>query len=236
MHAPNPFQIELGDASCWCDSTCERCPLFGQCDVGQAVAHRLTRMELEDGPALAVEVTRDLNRALLQLQDMCEAEGIDPETCEPPATPAVVKLAETLGADLVRAAVAVTRAATGAGRLDQVSSSRLVGDATLMAVKTARVAWALNTDPPVEPAATTDPILLLIEHTSAQLRRDARRLVPFVPMLLTSQLAAAHAALIELVTPWIAMVGGPARAELQARIVAGCAPSPFCQRRFAQAA
>jgi hypothetical protein len=235
MHAANPFEIELGDPSSWCDSACERCPLFGQCAVGQAVSQRLTRMHIEDGPTLAVEITRDLNRALLQLEDMCADEGIDPEAVEMPAIPPEVSMAESLGAELVRAVVALTRDATCAGRMDPVLSGALVSNATLMAVKCSRAAWAMTTARPLA-ADGPEPILLLIEHTSAQLKRDVRAVSLRVPASLLSRFADAHAALVDFMTPWIAMVTPESRRELRARIAAGCAPSPFCRRALLQAA
>src|SRR5205814_10158559 len=163
--------------SSWCDSACERCPLLSRCAAGQAVSRRLHQLEDEDGPDTVVaDLTRDLNRALVILEQACLADGIDPDSIEPVPTPPVAGLAESLGADLVRAAVTLTEAAVRSGRTDQAISSRLVGNSTLMAVKTTRVAWALaagNAEP-------LEPLLLLIEHTSGQLRDDSRLLGPFV--------------------------------------------------------
>jgi hypothetical protein len=226
-----PFQTDLGDASSWCDSSCDRCPLLPSCAVGQAVTRKLQRMQIDDGPeVLVAEVTRDLNRALVILEEVCEAEGIDVSNLEPPPTPDLVTRAQPLGADLVRAAADLTEAAARTGRIDEVTASRLVGNATLVAVKVVRVAWSLG-DTTRAPVDAIEPILMLVERASAELRRDARTLAPFVPALLTARFAATHGAMIDFVTPWIAGVSADARAELNARIAAGCAPSPFCRRR-----
>jgi hypothetical protein len=174
-------------------------------------------------------VTRDLNRALVMLEQACAEEGIDPATIEPVPTPGLAARAERLGADLVAAASELTEAAVRAGAAQEAISSRLVGNSTLMAVKTARVAWGLGTDSP-DPRDIREPILLLIERTSAQLRGDSRLLAPFVPALLAARFAAAHGAMVDFVTPWIAEVSAQARAELRARIEEGTAPSPFCRR------
>jgi hypothetical protein len=231
MHALKQREPILGDPSSWCDSACDRCPLLIRCPVGQAVSRRLHQMALEDGQETVVgEVTRDLNRALVMLEQACADEGIDPETLPPEPRPALAIRAEALGADLVRAASALTEAAFRAGGTDQASSSRLVGNSTLLAVKTTRIAWGLGSRDP-EGSELLEPILLLIERTAGQLRGDARALAPFVPASLVGVFADAHGAMVELVTPWIAQVGAEARAELRGRIEAGDAPSPFCRTR-----
>jgi hypothetical protein len=233
MHALELDAPILADESTWCDSACDRCPLFERCAVGQATARRLRQIEEEDGSeALVADLTRDLNRALVMLEQACLAEGIDPATIEPLATPPLAKRAESLGADLVRAAAGLTEAAVRAGGTGEAITSRVVGDSTLLAVKTTRVAWGLGSDRP-DPPEVLEPILLLIERTSAQLRADGRILGPFAPPLLVARFAAAHGAMIDFVTPWIAQISAQARAELRARIEEGSAPSPFCRRRSA---
>ena len=189
-------------------------------------------MQLDDGPeVLVAELNRDLNRALLILEEACEQEGIDTTNLEPPPIPALVTRAQSLGTDLVRAAVALTEAAARTGRIDEATTSRLVGGASLIAVKAARVAWNLgDASRPPDLADAIEPILLLVERANAELRRDARSLAPFAPALLVARFAAAHGAMIDLVTPWIAEVSATSRAELNARIAAGCAPSPFCRK------
>jgi hypothetical protein len=230
MDGHTVFDTDLGEASAWCDSACERCPLLRQCRVGQAVTRRLTSLQREDGPeAVMAGVTSDLNRALVMLEGICAEEGIDLETLEPPPVRPLVARAEELGGDLVRAAVAVTEAAVRSGRVHEAVSSRLVGDCTLLAVKVVRVAWDLAEPEPLVRCEPIEPILLLVERTSAQVRRQARMLAPFVPPLVAGRFAAAHGAMIDFVSPWIAGVGAGARAELEARIAAGCAPSPFCR-------
>ena len=227
-----PFQTDLGDASCWCDSACDRCPLLPGCGVGQAVSRRMQRMQLDDGPdVLVAELNRDLNRALLILEEACEQEGLDTTNLELPPLPPLVARAQSLGADLVGAAAALTEAAARTGRIDEVTTSRLVGNTSLIAVKVSRVAWHLDETGRVpDLTEVVEPILLLIERANAEVRRDARTLAPFAPALLVARFAAAHGAMIDLVTPWIAEVSAASRAELNARIVAGCAPSPFCRK------
>jgi hypothetical protein len=231
-----PFQTDLGDPSSWCDSACDRCPLLPSCRVGQAVSKRMRRLQLEDGPAVLVaEINRDLNRALVILEEACAEEGIDTANLEPAPVPPLVTRTQPLGTDLVRAAVELTGAAARTGRIDEATTTRLVGNASLIAVKTVRVAWTLGD--PTYPSALgepIEPILLLIERANAELRRDARTLAPFAPALPMARFAATHGAMIDLVTPWIAGISLATRAELNARIAAGCAPSPFC-RRSAQA-
>lgn len=233
-----PFETDLGDSSSWCDSACDRCPLLPDCRVGQAVTRRREHRQLEDGPdEVIAEVTRDLKRALVMLEDACEEEGIDLDDLQPPPIPPLVTRAQQLGADLVRAAADLTEAAVRTGRIDEATSARLVGNTTLIAVKVARVAWSLSeTGLPPDPCESVEPILLLVERASAEVRRDGRALVPFVPALLLARFAAAHGAMIDLVTPWIARVDPAARRELNARIAAGCAPSPFCRKHPDQAA
>jgi len=96
-------------------------------------------------------------------------------------------------------------------------------------IKTARLAWdATDHDPALRDLR--DPILLLIERTSAKLRADGRLLAPLAPVAAVAAFVDAHGAMIDLVTPWIARVSPQARAELRARIEEGTAPSPFCRR------
>jgi hypothetical protein len=227
-----PFQTDLGDVSSWCDSACDRCPLLRECRVGQAVTRRREGLQAQDDPdVLLADLTRDLNRALVMLEEICEEEGVDCGCAEPIPTPPLVGQAQELGIDLVRAASELTEAAVRTGRIDEATSARLVGNTTLLAVKVARVAWSFS-DPVLDPdrGDVVQPILLLVERASAEVRRDGRALAPFVPALLTARFAAAHGAMVDLVTPWIARVDPAARRELQARIAAGCAPSPFCRR------
>jgi hypothetical protein len=200
--------------------------------VGQAVARRVDRMQLEDGPeVLVADLTRDLNRALVMLEDACEQEGIDVSDLKPPPVPPLVARAQELGSDLVRAAMALTEAAVRTGRVDEATSAQLVGNATLIAVKVVRVAWTLAEGrPPPDQGDVIEPILLLVERASAEVRRDGRALTPFVPALLAARFAATHGAMIDLVTPWIAGISAGTRRELNALIAAGCAPSPFCRR------
>jgi hypothetical protein len=231
MHALKLDRPILGDESNWCDSACERCPLAARCAVGQSVSRRLREIEREDGhDPFVADLTRDLNRALVMLEQACVEEGIDPATIQPVPTPPLAALAESLGADLVRAAVGLTEGAVRAGGTDEATSCRLVGNTTLMAVKTTRVAWGLGAHQP-DPPDLLEPILLLIERTSAQIRGDGRLLAPFVRPALVARFAAAHGAMIDFVTPWIAQISQAARTELRERIEAGCAPSPFCRRR-----
>jgi hypothetical protein len=192
----------------------------------------MQRMQLDDGPdVLVAELTRDLNRALLILEEECEKEGIDTSNLEPPTIPPQVTRAQSLGTDLVRAAADLTEAAARTGRIDEATTSRLVGNTSLIAVKVSRVAWNLGEGERVPDLAdVVEPILLLVERANAEVRRDARTLGPFVPALLVARFAAAHGAMIDLVTPWIAEVSAASRAELNARIAAGCAPSPFCRK------
>jgi hypothetical protein len=233
MNHSGLFHTDLGDPSSWCDSACERCPLLRGCQVGQVVARRLHRMNREDPPpTLIATLSHDLDRALVMLEVAAEQEGIDPALVGPLPVPPLVARAQALGRELVHAAAALTDAAARAGRLDDTLSSRLVGNSTVVTVKVVRLAWELG-DPTglPEPGGLLDPILLLIERASADLRRAARVLAPFVPRLRTTRFTAAHGAMIDFVTPWIARISPAARAELQARIAAGCAPSPFCRRR-----
>jgi hypothetical protein len=224
-----PFETDLGDPSNFCDSACERCPLFRQCPVGHEVSRRLERMQQEDAPDIATEsLTRALNRALLMVQEICAAEGVDPMTFEVPRPPPLVTLAETLGAELVRAAVTINEEIVRTVPVEERTSTRLVGLTTLLAVKAARVAWSLAG----EDAGATEPIapmLLLVERTSAEVRRDALLLAPLLPPLLAARFAAAHGDYLDFVTPWIAGISDQVRAELAARIASGCAPSPFCR-------
>jgi hypothetical protein len=230
MHALKYDRPVLVDESNWCDSACDRCPLFDRCAVGQAAARRLRQIEEQDDQeAFVADLTRDLNRALVMLEQVCPDDGIDPATVELVPSPPLAGRAESVGAELVRAAAALTEAAARAGGTDSVSASRLVGNSTLIAVKTTRVAWGLGAghrDPP----DILEPILLLIERTTAQLRADSRVLAPFAPVALVAAFADAHGAMIDLVTPWIAQISEAARAELRARIAEGSAPSPFCRK------
>jgi len=231
MHALKIHLTAIVDEANWCDSACERCPLYDRCTVGQFTARRRAQMDEEDAAeTLVAGMTRDLNRALVMLEQACVEEGIDPATIEPIPTPPLAMRAEALGAALVSAAAALTEAAIRAGGTDEAIASRLVGNSTLMAVKTSRLAWDLtDRDPALRDLR--EPILLLLERTSAQLRGDGRALAPFAPVRLVAAFADAHGAMIELVTPWIAQVSARARADLRARIEEGTAPSPFCRRR-----
>jgi len=230
MHALKIAWTAVFDEANWCDSACDRCPLYDRCTLGQSAARCLLELEKEDGhDALVADLTRDLNRALVMLEQACADEGIDPATIDPVPTPALAVQAEALGADLVRAAAELTEAAVRAGGAQEAIASRLVGNTTLLAVKTTRVAWGLGLDQP-DPRDLLDPIILLIERTSAQLRGDCRLLAPFVPALLAARFAAAHGAMVDLVTPWIAEVSAQARVALRERIEEGTAPSPFCIR------
>jgi len=221
---------QLLTESNWCDSACDRCPLLDRCATGQSISRRVRELDEEDGPdALLADVTRDLNRALVMLQNASIEPGFLPEEDKPGPTPALAEEAETVSGDLLRAAVALTEAAVQAGRSDEATSARLIGKATLLVVKTSRLAWGFGMGQP-EPSWLLEPILLLIEHTSAQLRSDARRLAPLVPPRLAARFATAHGAMIDLITPWIAKVGQEARARLREAIQEGSAPSPFCRR------
>jgi hypothetical protein len=91
------------------------------------------------------------------------------------------------------------------------------------------VAWGFGMAEP-DPRDLLEPIILLIERTSGQLRADSRLLVPYAPIALMSAFADAHATMVDFVTPWIAEVSPQARAALRERIEEGTAPSPFCRR------
>jgi hypothetical protein len=221
---------QLLSESQWCDSACDRCPLLDRCVTGQSISRRVRDLDDEDGPdALLAGVNHDLNRALIMLENASIEPGFLPEEDKPGPTPALAEKAETCGGELVQAAVALTEAAVHAGRCDEATSARLIGNATLLAVKASRVAWDLSDRYP-DPGGVLQPILLLLEHTSAQLRSDSRLLAPFVPKKLAARFAAAHGAMVNLVTPWIAQVSAGARDALRARIEERAAPSPFCRR------
>jgi hypothetical protein len=229
--------LDLADPFTWCDSRCDRCPVVDECEVASAMAGRGRSHEREDnGPAgweaTIEEVERDLKQSLILLGEACEREGIEFGGINPESSrPAILKLVERLGNDLVAAASTfAVAAAAHAAPGDEEGLATIVAGSVLVAIKTASVAWeSADQENPngqnwsLLSAAT----LLLIEHTAEQLDHCAAHLSHFVAPSIWTRFEAAMAEHEQLWRPWLANISTEGRATIAALVDAGHAPSPF---------
>jgi hypothetical protein len=199
----------------WCDGNCARCPVANECPVRKLELQRAwvhtARHEDPNDPQLIFEhAERDMKRALSDIEEAAEEDGIDlsaPVPSEP------ISLA---AARLYKSALAIVSG------LAQTGDPEATQGITIFVQKSARISMFVSEGARAGDAWDADaiPNLLLLERLRAGLgprfegaADDLKRAIDTFDRSLA---------------PLLASVGDEPRRELADLIAQNAAPSPFC--------
>jgi hypothetical protein len=229
-----PFGAEFN----WCDSWCERCPLREECPIVRAErqrrwVHEARGKDPDDLRVVLEDFDKDLSRTLELLRETAAQEGIDIDdidTRDVPPTPIAALRLQRAGMKYSLA----TKHALGAtppvlARSDDPHLEELIRQSNLIARKCARVGGYMNRAGGPDAAAVAwmsdaVPNLLLLELV---LRRARAAVDALLDPTAAAVFHAIHADLDRSLAPLFAAIPREARAEIDARIASGQAPSPF---------
>lgn len=217
----------------WCDRRCERCVLSDRCALAlreeqMRWRHRMRGDDPDDPEICMRDVMALMEDVLTKLQEIVEEEGIDLEELEqeegPPPLLDEARM-KKLGVAHGQALLALRDAVGEGTALDEVRQWTMV-----FAPKLVRVAPMLGPEEERE-AVRHDavPNLLLIEWLDRHIASVVEE-VAGARGLDLAPFRSARSEILRFVRPLLEEVPPGARDDLDARIRAGRAPSPFVRR------